>query len=63
MISFRGNFFDDLYVMNTDSSGQVNLTDTPSQKTFEGDPSWLLLPGPSVPKSKAECKKNGILGR
>ncbi len=42
--------------MNADGTNQTKITDTP---TIERTPDWQPLPGPTVPKAKAECKKEG----
>jgi hypothetical protein len=46
----------DIFTMNADGSNQTNIT---NNSAHEHDPAWQPLPGTTVPKTKADCKKGG----
>ena|SRR5215208_1682317 len=47
-----------VYTINVDGSGLTRLTsDAPSSREFVTD--WQPLPGPTGPKTKADCKNGG----
>jgi Tol biopolymer transport system component len=46
----------EIYTMNTDGSNPIRLT---NNSAIDREPTWQPLPGPTLPTSKAECKKGG----